>query len=238
MIGKLQVSSVGGTVGESSSPELISVTADCYLCLFRPIVTTVACKRHWSFCQKCRLHLNRQTRLAHQSLSDLNRQTRLAHQSLSDLSMLSRHVVGTYQRNKLTWNLSGNSHLHSSQFTYPLWGDPYLKECSWCVQADLQTKKKCRQAMICQTFPRSPCIWGKSHHTESNIYTLFSSRWCCVHQCMIKPSKESITVHNHTDCNTKRCYTDHRCCFGIQYQCHHQNNPGTAQMNTLRAPDQ
>ena len=41
--------------------------------------------------------------------------------------MLSRHCVGTYQENKLTHNLSGNTQPQLSQLTEPLWTDPGLK---------------------------------------------------------------------------------------------------------------
>ena len=55
-------------------------------CPFHPRVTAVACKRHWSFCVKCRWKVTHK------------HHTPLTQRSLSGLIMpLSRYSVGTYQ---------------------------------------------------------------------------------------------------------------------------------------------
>ena len=41
--------------------------------------------------------------------------------------MLSKHGVGTYQGNKLTYNSLGNARAQSSQLAEPLWTGPGLK---------------------------------------------------------------------------------------------------------------
>ena len=53
MIERLQVQILAEMAAEFSSPEL-TLCADSYSVSVLPRVTVVACKRPWSFCQKCR----------------------------------------------------------------------------------------------------------------------------------------------------------------------------------------
>ena len=85
----------------------------------------------------------------------LNNHTPLIQWSLSELTMPSRHSVGTYQGNELTHNSPGNARPQLAWLVEPHWS--WLKECNWCLWADLhfkQTNKKCGWAMIGQTFPQ------------------------------------------------------------------------------------
>ena len=84
MIERLRVRNPTGAAGECSSPEL-TLCANSYSCPFHSRVTTVARKRAWSFCKKCRWQVK------------LNSHTPLTHRSRSGLIMpLCRHGVGTY----------------------------------------------------------------------------------------------------------------------------------------------
>ena len=105
---------------------------------FEPYVTTVACKRQQSFCQKCRWQVT------------ANLYTLLTKWSLEGLTMLSRHSVGTHQGNEFTQHLSGDDCPLSSELTEPLWTDPWpnrveLVHAHW---SPLTLKKKCRWEMI------------------------------------------------------------------------------------------
>ena len=53
--------------------------------------------------------------------------TPLTQQSQSGLTILSRHSVGTYQGNELTYNLLGCAWPQLSCLAEPLWTDPGLK---------------------------------------------------------------------------------------------------------------
>ena len=55
--------------------------------------------------------------------------------------MLSRHTMGTYQRNKLTRNSSGNARPQSSEPAEPLWTDSGIKN-GIGVHEMISTKKK------------------------------------------------------------------------------------------------
>ena len=82
---------------------------------FHPSVTTVASKRPWSFCQKCRWQVTPK----HAYILDPLK------------SQWADHAVvqaecGNLSGNKLTYNSSGNTRLQSSQLAKPLWTDPGL----------------------------------------------------------------------------------------------------------------
>ena len=53
---------------------------------------------------------------------------------------LSKHSVGTYQKNELTRNSSGNTQLQSSQLAEPLWTNPGVKS-GISVRKLISTKK-------------------------------------------------------------------------------------------------
>ena len=86
-------------------------------CLFHPHVSTVACKRPGSFCQKCRWQVTPK------------------HTYTLDPSMLEwadyaaiQAECGNLAGNELTRNSSGNTQSQSSQLAEPLWTDPGQKE--------------------------------------------------------------------------------------------------------------
>ena len=56
----------------------------------------------------------------------LNTHTSLTYRSWSGLTMLSGHIVETYQGNELTLNSSGSTRPQSSQLAEPTWTDPGL----------------------------------------------------------------------------------------------------------------
>ena len=85
-------------------------------CLFHPSNTVVACKRPWSFCQKCRWQVTPKHTYTLDS-SGLEWANYAAVQA----------ECGNLSRNKLTHNPSGNTQLQSSQLAEPLWTDPGLK---------------------------------------------------------------------------------------------------------------
>ena len=84
--------------------------AELIWCPFHPCVTTVACKRPQSFCQKCRWQVT------------FKHHTPLTHQSRSGLAMpLSSHSVGTYQETSSHAARQGTftlSHSHLSSLSH------------------------------------------------------------------------------------------------------------------------
>ena len=109
----------------------------------------------------------------------------------SGLTMLSMHSVGISQLNQLTGNSSGNAHPQPSQLTELPWSDPWPKEWSCCVQADVRSekKKKSRWGVIDWTFPQNPCIWGKSHHHHHHHSFISLILLCCYPSMMIRKAQ-------------------------------------------------
>ena len=81
-------------------------------CPFHPHVTAVACKRPWSFCQKCRWQVTHK----HAYTLDPTKS------EWADYAVIQAWC-GNISRNKLTRNLSGNIRPQSSQLTEPVWTD-------------------------------------------------------------------------------------------------------------------
>ena len=98
---------------------------------FHTSVTSVARKRPWPFCQKCRQQVT--AKHAH-TLNPMK--YRMGWQ------MLCRHTVGTHLGNELIRNSSGNAYVQSFRLTEPLWPALGLKERNWCVWNDLCFEKK------------------------------------------------------------------------------------------------
>ena len=87
-----------------------------FLCSYsvsiQPCVTAVACKRPWSFCQKCRWQVTPK----HAYTLDPGKS-----------EWADNASKGTYQGNKLTCNSSGNTQPQSSQLAEPLWTNSGIK---------------------------------------------------------------------------------------------------------------
>ena len=99
-------------------------------CPFYPCVTAEACKRHWSFCQKCRW----QVTIKHTY-------------TLDPVKLVWAHYaavqayVGTYLETSSQVTLSGNIQPQLSQLTKPLWTDPGIKS-GICVHKLISTSKE------------------------------------------------------------------------------------------------
>ena len=126
-------------------------------CLFQTRVTTMAHKRSWSFCQKCRW----QVILKHTYTFDPTNSEWADYASVQG-------QCGNLSRNELTRNLSGNVQPQSSQLTEPLWTDPGIKSkismCELISTSKKKEKKKHRLGMNGRTFSPNPRKRGKSHH--------------------------------------------------------------------------
>ena len=85
-------------------------------CPFHPHVTAVACKRPWSFCQKCRWQVTPK----HAYPFDPSKM-----EWAYDAAVQAE--CGNLSVNELTCNLSGNTRSQLSQLAEPLWTDPGLK---------------------------------------------------------------------------------------------------------------
>ena len=122
--------------------------------LFNHHVTIVACKRPWSFCQKCRQQVTAKHVYSFTQWSQ-NR-----------LSILSWHSAGINQKNKPTCNPLQNTHPQSSQLAQSLWTG------LWFQTADVHFRKKkeekVQMGIIHLTFSHNPCKRGKSyqHHYQ------------------------------------------------------------------------
>ena len=79
--------------------------------------------------------------------------------------MLSRHSVGTYQRNELTRNSSGNTRPQLSQLPRPLWTDSSLKSGTGVCEliSTLKKKQKKQQAGNDSSNFSQDSSPGKSH---------------------------------------------------------------------------
>ena len=84
--------------------------------LFHPRVTTVACKRPWSFCKKCRWQVTPKYKYTLDP-------TELEWADYATVQAQCGNLSG----NKLTRNLTGNIQPHLSQLTESLWTDPGIK---------------------------------------------------------------------------------------------------------------
>ena len=150
MIERLQVQILAEMAAEFSSPEL-TLCADSYSVSVLPRVTVVACKRPWSFCQKCmRLVTSKHPYTLDPKKSEW-----------ADYAAIKAQC-GNLSRNQLTRNLSGNTQPQPFQLTEPLWTDPGLQS-GISVRMLISTskkdekKKKRRQGMIGQTFSPILC---------------------------------------------------------------------------------
>ena len=117
VIERLQVRIPAGAAGEISSPEL-TLCADTYS-LFVPVhpcVTAVACKRPWTFYQKCRW----QVTLRHAYTLDPIKS------EWADYAAVQAQC-GNLSGNQLICNSSENIQPQSSQLAEPLWTDPSIK---------------------------------------------------------------------------------------------------------------
>ena len=85
------------------------------LCPFHPCVATVAHKRPWPFCQKCRWQVTPK----HAYTLDPVKSEWADHAAVQ--------ARGNLSGNELTHNLPGNIQPQSSQFAVPLWTDPSIK---------------------------------------------------------------------------------------------------------------
>ena len=124
---------------------------------FHPCVTAVACKRPWSFCQKCRWQVAPKHAYTHDP-SKLE---------WADYAAVQAEC-GTPSGNKLTSNLSGNTRSRSSQLAKPLWTDPGLK--SGVSLHDLISTLKFKKSTDGEWFVKhSPKIltWGEKATTRT-----------------------------------------------------------------------
>ena len=104
-----------GAMGELSSPGS-TLCADSYSVSIPTHVTAVACKRPWSFCQKCRWQVTPK----HAYTLDPSKW------EWADYAAVQVEC-GNLSGNKLTHNSSGKTWSQSSQLADPLWTDPGLK---------------------------------------------------------------------------------------------------------------
>ena len=141
MIERLQVEILAGVAGEFLQSQLFVLTL--IRSLFHPCVTTVALKRPWSFCQKCRWQVTPK------------------YSYIPDPSKLEWADYAAVQAE--CGNISGN------KLAEPLRTDPVLKSgISLCELISIPKKnnKKHRRGMNCQTFFQNPCMHGKSHKEQ------------------------------------------------------------------------
>ena len=103
--------------------------------------------------------------------------------------MLSRHSIGTYQGNKLTCSSSGNTWPESSRLPELLWTDPGKKKLNWCVQDDLdfkkRKKKEAQEGNQLSSLPLKSLKARKKQSTTQNCQSnrqkrLLSSTHCAV----------------------------------------------------------
>ena len=132
IIKRLRVRIPAGTAGEFSSPEL-TLNADSYSVSILTHVIAVACKRPWSFCQKCRW----QVMPKHAHTLDPTKS------EWAEYAAVQAQCGNLSSGNKLTRNLSGNIQPQSSQLTDPLCTDPGIKSgIGVCKLVSTSKKKK------------------------------------------------------------------------------------------------
>ena len=86
---------------------------------------------------------------------------------------LSKHSVGTYQKNELTRNLSGNTRPQSSQLAEPLWTDHGLKS-GISVRELISTSKKKKKAQAGNEWSNIPPKSSQTSKTPSPPLQLLS----------------------------------------------------------------
>ena len=115
MMKKLRVRILAGVVGEFSFLQS-TLCADSYSVSVTPLVTTVAGKRPWPFCQKCRWQVTPKHAYHLDPLQS----------EWADYAAVQAEC-GNLSRNELTRNSSGNTKSQLSQLAQLLWTDPGLK---------------------------------------------------------------------------------------------------------------
>ena len=164
MVERLWVWIPAGAAGEFSSLCVLTVIR----CPLHHRVTAVACKRAWSFCQKCRWQITRK----HVYTLDPTK------------SEWADYAAVEAQRGNLSGELSrdssGNTRPQLSQLAEPLWTDPGLKSgisvrelISTKAIQNKKRKKKRRWGMNGQTFSQNPRMRGQSHHHHHGLFFLF-----------------------------------------------------------------
>ena len=137
------------------------------LCRFHPCVTTVACKRPWSFCQKCRWQVTPK----HAYTFD---PTKSEWADYAAVQAEWRNLTGK----ELTRNSSGNTRSQSSQLAEPLWTDPGLtsgisvRELISNLKKKKRGNKKRRWEMNWRHCPQIPALEKKAN-TTTIIILLF-----------------------------------------------------------------
>ena len=166
IIKRLRVRIPAGTAGEFSSPEL-TLNADSYSVSILTHVIAVACKRPWSFCQKCRW----QVMPKHAHTLDPTKS------EWAEYAAVQAQCGNLSSGNKLTRNLSGNIQPQSSQLTDPLCTDPGIKSgIGVCKLVSTSKKKKrCSWGMNGRTFSQNPRQRGKSHYCHHHVQSTFFS---------------------------------------------------------------
>ena len=152
---RLRVRILAGVVGEFSSLQS-TLCADSYSVSVTPLVTTVACKRPWPFCQKCRWQVTPKHAYHLDPLQS----------EWADYAAVQAEC-GNLSRNELTRNSSENTKLQLSQLAQLLWTDPGLKS-GISLRQPISTlkkrkKEKRRRGMKCGTISQNPRTRGKSH---------------------------------------------------------------------------
>ena len=130
-------------------------------CLLHPCVTTLARKRPWSFCQKCRWQV---TPKHPYTLDPMKLEW-------ADYAA-AQAECGNLSGNELTRDSSKKSWSHTSQLAEPLWTDPGLKSgisLRELIPTLKKKKKKRRRGMKCRTFSQNPRTRGKSHHQHLGL---------------------------------------------------------------------
>ena len=165
MVEMLWVSVLAGVAGEFSSPEL-TFWADSYSVPVPSCVTTVACKRPRSFCQKCRW--------------------KVTPKHVYLYTWPDKIRVGWLCCPGIVWEPIRKTSSHTTRqvilghlLAEPLWTDPSIKKWNWYAQADLHLHThthththahahthKLRWRMICQTFPQIRHKWGKNANAK------------------------------------------------------------------------
>ena len=135
----------------------------------------------------------------------LNTRAPLTHQSRSGLTELSRHGVGTYQKNELARNWPGNTHPQSPQLDEPLWTDPGLKSGIGALEL-ISTLKKTqtnrKREMIRRTFPHNLCTREVTTTIIVNGSVALCSRLSCslIQQCIVN----SLALHLNSNACSQR----------------------------------
>ena len=132
-IERLQVRIPAEAAGEFFSPESTSC-ADSYSVSVTPLVTTVACKRPWPFCQKCRWQVTPKQAYHLDPLQS----------EWADYAAVQAEC-GNLSRNELTCSSSRNTKLQSSQLALLLRTDPGLKS-GISLRQPISTLKKKKSA--------------------------------------------------------------------------------------------